>query len=133
MTNLSVKDFNFNEHYEIAQKWWQDHGWTPIPMTLLPPTGKIIYANDKPVCCGFLYKTDCSLVSLDHVVADKESDNELRAEALDQLIKSLISETSPDQVIIAWLMNENLIDKYKQNNFILGDKGLTTVIRRGGL
>lgn len=40
------------EDYQTVSRWWQSHGWNPIPQNILPPLGVIAGGN---AAAGWLY------------------------------------------------------------------------------
>ncbi len=84
---LGKKYFDFNNDYDILFSWWQEHGSFPPKREHLSQTGIIITSDNKPVCCGFLYKTDSKICVFEFVISDPKAEKEVRNAALNLLIK----------------------------------------------
>lgn len=85
--SLVARPFRVNEDYDIIKSWWNAHGDHPLPPEYLSSTGIIIEAESKPVCCGFLYKTDSKICMFQFVVTDFSAVKDIRDSALSLLIK----------------------------------------------
>lgn len=75
-----------DDYNEIAQ-WHRDHAQKPPRPDTFPAIGFI----EPGVAAGFLYQTDSVVVILEGFIANPKCDATLRDEALDEIVKSLLS------------------------------------------
>lgn len=84
-----TKPFAKSEHQEILERWVKDWDLDPEVLNFNPPTGRIMYVNDKPICAGFLSKTDTGVAMISGLLSDKNSEKHIRSMCLDALINKL--------------------------------------------
>ena len=87
---LSYKVFNVHQDttfYYLAKDWWEKRGWKDIPSIIsLPETGIMIYDNNRPICAGWVYKTDSVMAQISFIVADGLP-NKNKPKAIKMIIK----------------------------------------------
>jgi hypothetical protein len=125
---LEVRSYNPTD-YNMLSVWWNAHKWPPMPEQFLPPTGRVVEINGKPVCAGFLYKTDSAFAWLEWLVSDPSSGKMERSQALDSLIAALISDAQAlgFQAIHTSARHPGLIDRYQAHGFVLADSQMTNL------
>lgn len=79
------KPFDRADHAHITDAWFVEWGQTPPPWELIAPTGVMVYSYGRPICAGFLTKTDAGLAIITNYISDKKIDKTLRALCLDHL------------------------------------------------
>lgn len=130
---MTPKDYNPDEHYEILKSWWDGHAdWSPLPKECLPKTGTIVFDGDVPICAGFLYRSDSAFVMFEQIISDPNSNPLIRSRALDVLIKDIMSKTKKGEVVLTWVKNKRLIERYKAHGFAVGDTGMYGLVKAGG-
>lgn len=40
---IQIREFDREKDYEMVRDWWAGHGWTPVPLNILPKLGVIAY------------------------------------------------------------------------------------------
>ena len=112
------------EHYELIANWWTKRD-RPVPSPdMMAPTGRIIYMENKPICAGFLFKTDSKIAIINHMVSDpNQLDKNLRDEALNLLISHLIHEAyiCGFKIVSASSNLDRLNKRYEKLGFIKTD------------
>ena len=128
---MNLEVFEAEKHYTIISKWWDSHGWPTIPLGSLSQLGMIVFKDDIPLACGFLYDTDSDMAILEWIVGNPDADHEDRGEGLDLVIESLglIAMSQGKKYIHTFCKHKRLIDRYKKFNFIEGDQNVTTMVR----
>ncbi len=123
------------EDYSMLAEWWKLWRWTPVPREALPDNledGILISVNGEPACAGFLYSTSASkLFIMEFIISNpKIKDKEARKKAVDFTIKCIIEQAKKAGAvtILSWIKNEHLINKYLDNGFIYGDKGMNNMV-----
>ena len=84
-----TKTYSKTEHLPILENWVRDWELDAEVLLMNPPTGRIMYVNDKPICAGFLTKTDTGVAMISGLICDKKSDKHIRSMCLDGLINKL--------------------------------------------
>lgn len=79
-----VKRFESSD-YEMLCSWWKARDMGTIPLNCLSSTGLIV----NNCVAGFLYLTNSKMSMIDCVISDKESNKEVRQNALDILVDEL--------------------------------------------
>lgn len=128
---IRIEQFKEDEHYQILIEWWKAQNWQVMPIHALPTTGVISYKDNKPVAAGFLYDTDSSFAWLEWIVGNPDVDHEDRGEGLDSVINALVTfaELKGKELIMTSSHHERLIERYKEHNFQVTDKGMSILIR----
>ena len=78
-------------YYGILAGWWKGHpGWEPLPEDFIPKHGVVCVDEGTSVCAAFLYETDTKLAWIGFPIVDPTVSKEVRKDALDALIPSLL-------------------------------------------
>lgn len=97
----------------------------PVPDSqFLPPTGIIITYSERPVCAGFLFKTDARIAIINHVVSNPAKiDPGKRSSAIDLLISTLVhaAYSSGFKMVTAASNKERLNKRYEKLGFVRTD------------
>lgn len=129
MTSKAQKTITFRPivdgDYEMLSQWWTDWKWKPVPKDMLPmDTGILVMADERPVCAGFIYKTNSSICWIDWIISDKNyTDKESRSECLSLLLHLLcdVAKEMGYKVGYALLKHEGLAERYEKHGFTKGD------------
>ena len=123
MSELTFRPLQ-DEDYETMCEWWRWWRWTPVGKEMLPDNGTggiMIQDGEGNICAGFLYTTNSSLCKIEWIISNyKVKDKLVRQKAINLLIETL-SNKAKDlgfKIAFTYLLNENLIDKYKNCGFI---------------
>lgn len=77
--------------WPVLTKFWTHRGLPAVPVEFLPPTGLVVRAEGGTLLCGgFLVKSDTKAASLAFICGNPKVECDLRSEALDLLIYSLV-------------------------------------------
>lgn len=124
---MILRDIDLSKDYLQLCIWWSTQGWPCVQKDMLPTTGLIV----EDYCAGFIYSTDSSMCLLEWVIADKDTDKELRSQALDILLNGLVKKTEElgFKHIYTSTKHTKLIERYKQFNFEELDLQMTNLMR----
>ena len=120
------------DYTDILCKWWEDWGWTPPPLDMLPDTGFILSNQfEEDICAGFLYKTDSKVCWLEYIVSDKKYKRDDRSRAITSIIDYLSKKAKEEdfKYIYTSLKNKPLIKKYESCGFIKGDESCLEMVK----
>jgi hypothetical protein len=123
---------NYNTyHHSMLTEWWIAHKWSPIPGSMLPPNGSVIYDDATPVCAGFIYKTDSDIAWMEFIVSNPSSTKEQRTEALPALIADLTLKAKAlgAKCIFTSCQSNSLIAKHIDQGFVKSDEGMTNLVK----
>ena len=127
MKALKVRVLEENDYDQTLVGWWKDWGWQAPDKDFLPDDGKggfIVMDGDIPICAGFVYITNSKVAWVDWIISDRfYKDRAKRDKALDLLLNTLtnVSKSSGNKYAYALIKHPNLINRYKQLGFIMGD------------
>ena len=133
---------NFNlrvtsaEDYPELCDWWDYWRWVDSKpsLDLLDHLkfGLMVSSETENICAGFVYFTNATSYGLIEFIVSNPNvkDKEVRKEALIYLIACLkeFGKKNGMKVIITYLVNNNLIDKFLETGFVVGDKNTTGMI-----
>lgn len=92
---MNVRPLEPDDYENILCKWWKDWRKPAPPRDVLPDDGTggfIVYDEDIPVCAGFMYNTNSSMVWIEFIVSNiNYTDREKRREALAMLDTTITS------------------------------------------
>jgi len=120
MTKLDSIPFEGKYHIPLLEGWFADHGQEVPPWDLMPPTGLVIIYDGKPVCAGFLTKTDANLAIHTNYVSDKYSAKALRSMCLDHLCECLdkIAASEGFKMICASTAHPSMAKRYEAMGYV---------------
>lgn len=121
---LNVALYYPSRHFKMIESWWESKNFPAPNPKFLPPTGYLIECENLPICAGFLFKTDAKIAIINHVVSTSvPMDKEIRSEALDLLIKTLIQKAERDGFLLVTASSnvERLNQRYEKLGFIKTD------------
>lgn len=109
------------------QMWWKDRGFPSPEIELLPPTGLVIVFGGKPICGGFLFKTDAKIAMINHLVSDPRVEGSLRSEATDYLLFALLSHARDEgfRVVTGATNLPRLMRRYELLGFVQTDEQIS--------
>lgn len=113
--------------YETVVSWWQSRSWPVLPREFLPATGYVV----EGICAGFLYQTDSKIAWLEFIISNPATSPDDRAKALDSLIQHAVEDAKLKgfKIVFTSTNHDKLIKRYEDNGFIVGDKGMTNLVR----
>tara|TARA_R110000822_G_scaffold127454_4_gene262989 strand:+ start:19568 stop:19987 length:420 start_codon:yes stop_codon:yes gene_type:complete len=128
--NTSELDYN-----ELCE-WWKYFRFPCPPLAVLPDNGRngiMVFKDDINICSGFIYATSSPLLyHFEWIVSNPNVKNrELRKKALNYLIDkaSEVIKKSGGTIIYTSLKNESLLERYKENGFVVGSTGCYEMIK----
>ena len=130
--DFAVRPLNEIDYDELLLGWWKDWGWTPPPKDFLPETGYVVMDKETPVCAGFLYYTNSSVVLLEFIISNKSYRKKPhRTQAVQFLIDFLteMCRISEAKYVFSMLKSIPLIDKYEKAGYVKGDKHAQEMIK----
>jgi hypothetical protein len=113
--------------------WWSRQAWPAVPPEALPATGRIVAdLQGRPICAGFMYRTDSSIAWVEWTVADPETPAELRSEALDLLIGTLETEAKSQGFTLGFTgtSHKRLIARFQNHGWQVTDAAQSHLIKR---
>ena len=124
---IRCRKFDLSKDYDILYTWWYAHGSFPPKPEHLSTTGIVVEVEDKPVCAGFLYKTDSKICVFEFVVSDPKASKEDRCNALNNLIKTIqdIAAKQGYSLIYTSVNIEAYVSKLKNAGFFEADRNQT--------
>jgi hypothetical protein len=130
--NFELENAPMYVRTEVLPAWWKAWGWPAIGVDHLPETGLMVSHEGKPVCAGFLYKTDSKFAILEWVVGDPAADKSLRHMSVDILVQGLVDEAKRQgfKSVFSSIRHHRLLESYKKAGFMVTDEGMTNVIWR---
>lgn len=128
---MRVREFDRGNDYALAASWWEKRHYLVAPMFMLPPNGLVVCDGDTPVAIGFLMRTDAGVAGPCHLVSNPDEPGEIRHQALDLLIQSLIERAKElgHRVICAETNLERLVERYKNLGFTVTDTGVFAMMK----
>jgi len=124
---MVVRTFTPDNDYAIIEQWWLAHGSYPPKLEHLSATGLLVEEGGKPICNGFLYKTDSKICVFEFVCCDPNADKKVRDKALDQLIKAATqwAKNNNFTLIYTSVNSYKYILRLEDNGFIEVDNNMT--------
>ena len=130
--DFDVRPLNDTDYDNLLKGWWEDWGWKAPPKDFLPESGYMVMDGDTPVCAGFLYYTNASVVLLEFIISNKSYRKKPeRTEAIQFLINFLteMCRLSDKKYVFSMLKSIPLIDKYEKAGYVKGDKHAQEMIK----
>jgi hypothetical protein len=131
---MKLKKFDLDNDYSIAEAWWKDRDWKPVPKGMLSKSGLMAVENNKPVAACWLYPIAGSeLCWVGFPIADKNIDKELRNKALDFIFHGLHEHARSlgYKYIITTTNLEHVKKRLENYGYVKGDENITQYV--GGL
>ncbi len=124
---LVARGFHEKQDYDMMASWWKSHGSLPPKPEFLSTTGIVIEADHKPVCLGFMYRTDSKICVFEFVTCDPEAEKQVRDDALDYLIKAakFWADTQGFTLTYTSVKTQKYISRLKKQDFIEVDNNMT--------
>jgi GNAT superfamily N-acetyltransferase len=132
---LSSRPLLHEDYDDILLGWWKDWKWSAPVREFLPDMGTsgiIVYADNAPICAGFLYATNSKVFWLEWIISDfKYKDRDIRKEAINFLIEELCktAKNAGALFIYSIIKNPSLIATYEDLGFFRGDHGAQEMIK----
>lgn len=89
VSNLTARYYTLAD-YDTVAGWWKAHNEGFPPQEFLPGTGIVMEVEGKPVCAGFLYRTDSKICIFEWQACDPKAGKKERNVALDGLVDTAI-------------------------------------------
>jgi len=124
------------EDYPELSDWWDFWRWgnSKPSIDLLDNLkyGLMVSSGFENICAGFVYFTNASSYGLiEYIVSNpKIKDKKVRNQSQIYLISCLkeFGKKNGMKVVISYLINDNLINKYLETGFVVGDKNTTAMV-----
>lgn len=130
---MQVREFDVNTDYSHIIKWGEKQDWPIMPARFYGHKGFIVHNESLAIAVAFVYRDKgCPFCILEWVIGNPEVDWKLRKEGLDIVIDTCSNWAKEDgaEIVLTMTNNKRLIEKYKENDFIQTDEGITHLIRR---
>lgn len=124
---LVKRSFDFSKHYAIIQQWWKEYkSFAPL-QEHLSQNGFIIYLEEKPICAGFVYKTDSKICWFEQQISNPDTDKEVRDAALSLLIDTAIDWASSENfsLIFTSTNSAKFQSRLEKTGFVVVDNNQT--------
>lgn len=118
--------------YFIISSWFEKRKRPKVDQKELPSNGKIIFYQNNPVACGFIFKTDTAICSIGNMISDPEADLKIRGESVNILIDSLmiLAKSLGFMGISCGAVSKKLISRYKSKGFKCYDQNVMILGRK---
>jgi hypothetical protein len=117
--------------YNLAKEWWGFWKFPVPPIEFLPFNMICAYDGERPVCIGFLYKSDSQMAWLEWIVADNKASKSDRALAIDLVLigSKLVASTLGFGAVFTSSKNQSLNFKLEKK-FKKTDENVTHFLGR---
>ena len=92
---ITVRKLNSTDYDEILKPWWRAWRKSPPPKDMLPDNGEggfMVYDGETPVCAGYMFNTNSSMVWIEFIVSNIDyKDRERRTTCLSLLDSTITS------------------------------------------
>lgn len=113
----------FNEAIREVYKWAEARNFPMPEVSLLPETLIMIYHNNRPSCCGFLYRTDSGVCWLAWVISNPDTTKEERETSLSVLFScAKISASTMGFEALFTMSGHEGLKKKLESHFVVGDQ-----------
>lgn len=109
--------------YEEICRWWKAHGWSCVPIELLP-SGWVVEKDGKMLCAGFLYIASNAPVGyLEYIVSNPDNGLKENYKAIDYLMDEIVkfAKYSLVKAMFARVHQRGLEKLYNKHGFKSGD------------
>lgn len=116
---VAVRMFTAQTDYAMINAWYEDIKQSPMPLDLYPPTGLIVEINNRPICAGFIWKTDSKIAVFSMPISTMHAEKSHRNVALNELIESvkLQSKLMGFSTIFAPVNNKAFLNRLEKAGF----------------
>lgn len=116
----------------ILIDWWKAWDWDFIPAIEDCPEGYIISKDGVDTYAGFLYYSGTSIAWMGFNVSNRKASLEEKRGCFEKLIDviSIIAKSRGVKMIFANSQNMDYCNSLKKNGFIIGDVGVTHLIKK---
>ncbi len=124
----SAKLFNLRqekdkeEYWHIIKKWREDWGHPPLSIKSLPEIGVMVFFNNKPVYCGWLYRTDSNIAVIGWLLSSKSKEFKKIKKGLLEFLIDTLEKTAASldfETVLLPARNPSLISKLLTMNYNL--------------
>lgn len=128
---LEAVPYHHDFDYPLLSKWWKQWGYDPIPKDILPKNGFVIEQNGRAIVAAFYYMTDSRMAFYDLMISDKEVKSELKSEAIDFLIKTILQDMKKKgfRFLMCHSFNKRVIERHRQMDFTVDTKPMTLMFK----
>lgn len=128
---IAFEKFSSQKHYKTLTQWWNGHKFPVVPLDSLPELGIVCLAQDKPICSGFLYKTDSNIAWMEWLLCDPSAPREYRGECINALIDKLeaLAKDFGYTNIYTNLIHPSLCNRLESKGFIITDKQSINLVK----
>ncbi len=119
-------------YYKEVSEWWAEHGWTPVHEDMLSFDGYVVVdENGEKILCGWLVKTNGMTALLEWIISNPKFTGKKVYKSLSILEKHiyLLARNLGYRKIIIMLEHSGLIKFFNKNNWNIGDKNLSILIK----
>lgn len=107
------------EHKFLIKGWLRAHGLSTDLVKMLPLVGFLVEADNELVAAGFLRVCEGHFGIIDSLITDPEAKPEVRHEALDLIVSTLIkvAKTAEIKHLIAHTLDKSIIARSERHGF----------------
>ncbi len=129
--NWSCRPFHVRD-YPTLVAWGEARGFKLVPLAMLPTHGLVVMHDERPVCAGFLYRTDSTLGVFENVLGNHALDSYTRGAGLDILINAVVTLATElgMQGLFSAFGQTSLVERAKKHGFEEAGANVTNLVRR---
>lgn len=130
--SLEIRPFIFGEDYPEACEWWRARGWLAPSKSKLPPFGYLATSGETKLAAAWLYFTGSGWAFLDYTVTNPRAPAVTRGRGAKLVIEKICEFAKAENAedVVTFTASKGLIRLLTKCGFHVGDKGLTSLIRR---
>lgn len=115
-----MQKFNWDIHGDVYSEWFKLRDAVRPMDEIVSPTGLVATYDNKPVCIGFLCKTDSRVALITNLISDPNADKDIRKKCLEQLVEELSSVAESEGFLILGAASPvpSVCDMYERLGFI---------------
>ena len=123
-----VREFNKEADYSKVSAWWQEHGWSPVPVQFLPKLGIVSFNSRHDCAAAWLYmdNSGSGICMLEWMVTNPEipaRDALLGIKAVTEFITSAAKEMGYT-FMFTTCKQESLAKVHEKHGFQRTDSGM---------
>ena len=118
--------------YEEFSRWWDAHGWKPVPKEILPPTGFVAYDDNGMKAAGWLYMdANVPMGIMEWIVTNPDNTARESLKAIHIVLEQILrlADEVGLKAIYSSVQNGGLEKIYNRYGFVSTDKQMTSVVR----